>query len=49
MHLSFELNRMIPVHFLCTEGNYSEKAFLRDVVEKGQYATAATFRSKRSS
>ena len=35
MHLSFELNRMIPVHFLCTEGNYSEKAFLRDIVEKG--------------
>ena len=35
MRLSFELNRMIPVHFLCTEGNYSEKAFLRDIVEKG--------------
>jgi hypothetical protein len=35
MHLSFELNRMIPVHFLCAEGNYSEKAFLRDIVEKG--------------
>lgn len=35
MHLSFELNRMIPVHFICTEGNYSEKTFLRDIVEKG--------------
>lgn len=34
MHLSFELNRMIPVQFLCTEGNYSEKKFLRDIVEK---------------
>lgn len=35
IHLSYELNRMLPVHFLCTEGNYSEKAFLRDIVEKG--------------
>ena len=35
MHLAFELNRMIPVQFLCTEGNYSEKKFLRDIIEKG--------------
>ena len=35
MHLCFELNRMIPVHFLSTEGNFSEKAFLRDILEKG--------------
>ena len=35
MHLAFELNRMIPVQFLSTEGNYSEKQFLQDIIEKG--------------
>ncbi len=35
MHLSFELDRMVPVHFLRAEGNCSEKAFLRGIVEKG--------------
>ncbi len=35
MHLAFELNRMIPVQFLSTEGNYSEKQFLKDIIEKG--------------
>ena len=35
MHLAFELNRMIPVQFLATEGNYSEKQFLLDIIEKG--------------
>ena len=35
MHLAFELNRMIPVQFLSTEGNYSEKKFLKDIIEKG--------------
>ncbi len=35
MQLAFELNRMIPAQFLCTEGNYSEKKFLRDIIEKG--------------
>lgn len=35
MQLVFELNRMIPVQFLCTEGNYSEKKFLRSIIEKG--------------
>jgi hypothetical protein len=33
MHLAFELNRMIPVQFLSTEGNYSEKQFLKDIIE----------------
>lgn len=35
MHLAFELNRMIPVQFICTEGNFSEKSFLKEIVEKG--------------
>jgi len=35
MHLAFELNRMIPVRFLCAEGNFSERKFLGDIVEKG--------------
>ena len=35
MHLAFELNRMIPVQFLSTEGNYSEKKFLKDIIERG--------------
>lgn len=35
MHLCFELNRMIPVQFLCTEGNFSEKKFLADIITKG--------------
>ena len=33
MHLAFELNRMIPVQFLSTEGNYSEKQFLKDIID----------------
>lgn len=35
LHLSFELNRMIPAEFMCTEGNYSERKFLKKVLEKG--------------
>jgi hypothetical protein len=35
MHLSFELNRMIPVEFISTEANYSEKAFLEDILKEG--------------
>ena len=35
MHLAFELNRMIPVQFLCTEGNFSERKFLEGIIEKG--------------
>ncbi len=36
MHLSFELNRMIPVEFLSTEGNFSEKSFLKHIVKEGK-------------
>ncbi len=35
MHLAFELNRMIPVQFLRSEGNFSERKFLEAVIEKG--------------
>lgn len=35
MQLVYELNRMIPVQFLSTEGNYSERQFLLDIIEKG--------------
>ena len=35
LQLSFELNRMIPAQFMCTEGNYSERKFLKKILEKG--------------
>jgi hypothetical protein len=35
LHLAFELNRMIPVEFLCTHGNFSEKKFLTLILKKG--------------
>jgi len=35
IHLSFNLNKMIPVEFLAKEGNYSEKKFLKDILQKG--------------
>jgi len=35
LHLALELNRMIPVEFLSTEANYSEKKFLLDIVKEG--------------
>lgn len=35
MHLSFSLNKMIPVEFLAKEGKYSERKFLKDILEKG--------------
>ena len=35
LHLAFELNRMIPVEFLCTNGNFSEKKFLTQILKKG--------------
>ena len=35
LHLSFNLNKMIPVQFLAKEGNYSEKKFLKNILEKG--------------
>ena len=35
IHLAYDLNRMIPVEFLVREGNYSEKKFLKEILEKG--------------
>lgn len=35
LQMAFELNRMIPVSFLSTTGNYSEKKFLQDILEQG--------------
>ena len=35
MHLAYDLGKMIPVQFLVREGNYSEKNFLSDILEKG--------------
>jgi len=35
LHLAFELNRMIPVEFLCTNGNFSEKKFLTLILKEG--------------
>ena len=35
LHLAFELNRMIPVEFLCTHGNFSEKKFLTHILKEG--------------
>lgn len=35
LHLSFELNRMIPVSFISTEANYSEKKALLAMISKG--------------
>jgi hypothetical protein len=35
LHLAFELNRMIPVQFLSTEANGSERQMLRQMLEVG--------------
>lgn len=35
LHLAFELNRLIPVQFISTEANGSEKDMLRNLLEKG--------------
>lgn len=35
LHLAFELNRMIPVQFLSTDANGSEKKILEALLEKG--------------
>ncbi|MEA3496175.1 MAG: IS4 family transposase [Bacteroidota bacterium] len=35
LQMAFELNRMLPVEFLVTSGNYSEKKFLSDIIEAG--------------
>ena len=35
LHLSFELNRMIPIEFWVSKGNSNERQFLESVLEKG--------------
>jgi len=35
MHLSFELNRMIPVQFVSTDAKTSERKVLKSILEKG--------------
>lgn len=35
LHLAFELNRMIPVQFMSTDGKVSEKQILRGLLEEG--------------
>lgn len=35
MHLSFELNRLIPTEFVLGSGNSSERAFLESILEAG--------------
>ncbi len=35
MHLVYELNRMIPVQFICTDANSSEKSALLEMIEAG--------------
>jgi len=32
MHLSFNLNKMIPAEFLAEEGKYSERKFLKNIL-----------------
>ena len=35
LHLAFDLNKMIPLHFLSEEANGSERCFLKSILEKG--------------
>jgi hypothetical protein len=35
LHVSFDLNHMIPIQFISTEGNYSERKFLKNILEAG--------------
>ncbi len=35
MHLAYELNRMIPVQFISSEANYSERKALMELLESG--------------
>jgi len=35
MHLAYELNRMIPVQFISSEANYSERKVLMELLEAG--------------
>ena len=35
LHFAFELNKMVPAHFISTTGNYSERKFLLKIIKKG--------------
>jgi hypothetical protein len=35
LHLSFNLNKMIPAEFITTDANYSERTFLKDILKEG--------------
>ena len=35
IHLAYDLNKMIAAQFIVKEGNYSEKKFLKEILEKG--------------
>ena len=35
LHLSFDLNRMIPTEFIATAANFSERNFLQSIVQQG--------------
>lgn len=35
LHLSLNLNKMIPTEFICTNANYSERKFLTDILTQG--------------
>jgi len=35
LQLAFNLNQMIPAEFITTEANYSEKKFLKDILQQG--------------
>ena len=35
MHLAYELNRMIPVQFISSEANYSERKVFMELLEAG--------------
>jgi hypothetical protein len=35
LHLSLNLNQMIPTEFICTNANYSERKFLTDILTQG--------------
>ena len=35
LHLSLNLNQMVPTEFICTNANYSERKFLTDILTQG--------------
>jgi len=35
LHMSFDLNRMIPTEFIATAANFSERTFLQSIVQQG--------------